>query len=64
MIFMEYYHHGSLAQYLANYGTFCSLSMKLYYFNQIALGLKFLINNNIVHNDIKPQNIMVWHYSS
>jgi serine/threonine protein kinase len=36
-----------------------TLSTKFYLFYQLALGIKFLVDKQVQHNDLKPGNILV-----
>jgi protein-serine/threonine kinase len=56
---MDWYMHKSLDLYIKNNFRSTSLLTKLYLLCQVVQGLRFLRDNNIVHMDIKPQNVLV-----
>lgn len=53
---MEYCYNGSLDSILINP---IKENVALYYLKQLALGVKYLTDNNIMHRNIKPQNVML-----
>ena len=54
-LILEYCNNGDLGQYIETKNTEQDLS----FIYQIICGLKYLYKNNILHRDIKPQNILV-----
>jgi serine/threonine protein kinase len=56
---MDWYMHKSLDLYIKNNSRSTSLLTKLYLLCQAVQGLRFLRDNNIVHMDMKPQNVLV-----
>lgn len=58
-IVMDYIASGNLEELIQN--KFCSLSLKNKYFiaSQITKGVAFLHKNNIMHRDIKADNILI-----
>nr|XP_023695240.1 probable serine/threonine-protein kinase nek1 [Paramormyrops kingsleyae] len=61
-IAMDYCEGGDLSEKIAaqkNKGTSFSEDQILDWFVQICLGLKYVHNSNIVHRDIKPQNVFL-----
>ena len=56
-IIIEYCEKGDLHQFLN--GRKMKEKHALHYFYQILQGLNYLHSNNIIHRDIKPQNILV-----
>jgi len=60
-IFMEYCEHGSLGKLLENGGRIDDENYIVDYTYQMLSGLMYLHENNIVHRDIKPDNILLDH---
>jgi len=54
-IILEYCEGGDLSKYILTGNT----ENDLKYLKQILLGLDFLYKNNVLHRDIKPQNILI-----
>jgi len=40
----------------------CELSKVMYYMIEVAIGISFMHEKNIVHRDIKPDNILIDSY--
>jgi len=57
-LIMEYSHCGDLANYLKGRPLKEKFAQK--YSRQLASAMKYLIGRNIIHRDIKPQNILVF----
>ncbi len=51
--------NGSLDSFRYKYQFTQSLNTKLFILYQIAMGLKFLKDNNIYHIDLKPGNVLI-----
>ncbi|CAO3646374.1 unnamed protein product [Cunninghamella blakesleeana] len=58
-IFMEYCENGSLGSYLEHGGRIEDELYIVDYSYQLLSGLAYLHENNIVHRDIKPDNILI-----
>lgn len=58
LLFMDYYAH-SLGQFVSNQHGITSLNTILDFILQICHAIKFLIQNKIVHLDLKPSNILL-----
>ena len=56
---MEYCSRKSLNGYLVHYKSVLSLQIKLLFLYQVSVGLRFLRDKNIVHLDVKPENILL-----
>ena len=54
---MDYYEYGDLSQFLNKTPLKEKFSRK--YMKQLSNGLKYLLDNNILHRDLKPQNILL-----
>ena len=54
---IDYYPKGDLAQFLKHRPLKEKYCKK--YLKQLACGLKYLLSNNILHRDLKPQNILL-----
>ena len=54
-LILEYCDEGDLTKYIESKVTIYDSK----FFNQILRGLKYLYQNNILHRDIKPQNILI-----
>jgi hypothetical protein len=59
-IIMEYAPLGTLAD-LKKTKSVVGETYSKFYMRQIAEGLKYLLSKNIMHRDLKPQNILVFH---
>jgi serine/threonine protein kinase len=60
-IIIEYCEKGDLQEFLN--GRKMKEKHALHYFYQILQGLNYLHSNNIIHRDIKPQNILIDKYN-
>ena len=54
---MDYYEYGDLSQFLNKKPLKEKFTRK--YMKQLSNGLNYLLNNNILHRDLKPQNILL-----
>jgi serine/threonine protein kinase len=54
---MDYYEYGDLSNFLKKQPLKEKFTRK--YMKQLSNGLKYLLNNNILHRDLKPQNILL-----
>ena len=54
---MDYYEYGDLSHFLNKTPLKEKFSRK--YMKQLSNGLKYLLDNNILHRDLKPQNILL-----
>ncbi len=61
-IIMEYAPLGNLADLKKNKGIIGEIYGK-FYMRQIAEGLKYLLSKNIMHRDLKPQNILIFPFN-
>lgn len=57
-IILELCPGGELAHYLSYFGRF-TLSMTKFYAREVASGLAYLHSQNILHNDLKAENILL-----
>lgn len=56
---MDYCSRKSLGHYLMHYKSIMSLQIKLNFLHQITMGLRFLRDHQIVHLDLKPENVLI-----
>ena len=54
---MDYYEYGDLSKFLNKKPLKEKFTRK--YMKQLSNGLKYLLDNNILHRDLKPQNILL-----
>lgn len=54
---MDYYEYGDLSNFLKKQPLKEKFTRK--YMKQLSKGLKYLLDNNILHRDLKPQNILI-----
>lgn len=54
---MDYYEYGDLSQFINKQPLKEKFTRK--YMKQLSNGLKYLLDNNILHRDLKPQNILL-----
>jgi len=54
---MDYYEYGDLSQFLNKKPLKEKFTRK--YMKQLSSGLRYLLDNNILHRDLKPQNILL-----
>ncbi|XP_059062184.1 serine/threonine-protein kinase Nek8-like [Achroia grisella] len=60
MINMEYASNGNLAEYMyQRYPKLIKEEEILFYFSQILLGVNYIHNLNIIHRDLKAENILL-----
>jgi len=57
---MEYIHYPTMGQYLKNNLQSISFMTKLHFCNLIAQSIRFLTFYDVVHLDIKPDNILIY----
>lgn len=57
-IVLEYCTGGDLAAHIQRYGRF-SEAVARHFMIQLAAGLKVLRDNNLIHRDLKPQNLLL-----
>lgn len=58
-ILLEYCHLKSIDSYLNSHKRFIALETKLFFLYEIAVGIRFLRDYGISHNDLKPQNVLL-----
>lgn len=58
-IYSELCHLKSLDSYFSNYKNILSIETRLSLIFRTALGVKFLRDSGIIHNDLKPQNVLL-----
>ncbi|CAD8121989.1 unnamed protein product [Paramecium sonneborni] len=64
-LFMEFYQHTSLDHFRSKFQTTQSLNTRLYILFQIAHALRYLSSYGVIHNDLKPGNILISkHYNA
>ncbi|KAL4496990.1 hypothetical protein ABPG72_002146 [Tetrahymena utriculariae] len=59
-IFMEYSKYGDLAKYLEEFEYSLQIEEILKIFRQILEGYKILFENNVIHRDLKLENILIF----
>lgn len=59
IIEMEYANNGTLSDYLSSQSQMLEEQEILIIFRQISIGLDYLHNNNIIHQDLKTANIFL-----
>ncbi|KAL4445241.1 hypothetical protein ABPG74_022054 [Tetrahymena malaccensis] len=59
-IFMEYSKYGDLAKYLEEFEYSLQIEEILKIFRQVLEGYKILFENNVIHRDLKLENILVF----
>ncbi|XP_073525423.1 uncharacterized protein [Phyllobates terribilis] len=55
---LEYCEGGDLGEYLHKHGR-VSMDVARHFMRQLAAGLKVLNDNNLIHRDLKPQNLLL-----
>ncbi len=58
-ILLEYCPQNSIDNYLISQKNIVSLDTKVYFLYQIAGGIRFLRDYRIIHNDLKPSNLLL-----
>jgi len=59
LILTEYAPHGDLHSFIQKYSEDISDKLARTYFHQLIEGMEYLHNKNIVHLDIKPENLLI-----
>ncbi|CAD8209936.1 unnamed protein product [Paramecium octaurelia] len=59
LLLMERYYHSSLDYFKSKKQEVLSLSTRIFIAHNIAMGLRYIHNYNIIHMDIKPANILI-----
>ncbi|XVF76697.1 hypothetical protein PTKIN_Ptkin13bG0287300 [Pterospermum kingtungense] len=55
---LEYCKGGDLSMYITRYGSIPEATAK-HFMQQLAAGLQVLCENNLIHRDLKPQNLLL-----
>lgn len=58
-ILLEYCSLKSIDSYISSHKQILSLETKILFIHRIAFGIRFLRDYGIVHNDLKPQNVLL-----
>ena len=58
-ILVEFCQQKSINSYIASNRRIISLETKIVLMNRIALGIRFLRDYGVFHNDIKPENVLL-----
>lgn len=56
---MDFYHHTSLDSFRAKFQAIQSLNTKLFILLSIATAVRYMHAYGVIHNDLKPANILV-----
>lgn len=60
-LILEYCRGGDLSVYIQNHGRVPEATAK-HFMKQLASGLQVLRDNNVIHRDLKPQNLLLSSY--
>lgn len=55
---LEYCAGGDLSKFIRKHGALGEAASKPF-FGQLAAGMRFLRTNNLIHRDLKPQNLLL-----
>ena len=62
ILILEYCANGNLYQYVMRNGVYKDVTKLLSHLQMILSAIKYLEENHLAHNDIKPANILIDHY--